>query len=107
MKLAGPPYRKIEAGTKVIESRLFDEKRQSIAIGDTIEFQLNPNHAESVSAKVIALLRYPSFDALMSDFPAALFGGESKEELLSEIHQFYSSEEEGKFGVIGIKIELP
>lgn len=106
MNLTETPYGKVKSGAKIIESRLLDEKRQSISIGDIIEFQLNSEVAESVTAKVVALLQYPSFESLMSDFTPAKFGGESKDELLSEIHQFYSPEEENKHGVLGIKIEL-
>ncbi len=54
---------------------------------------------------VKAIYRYAAFDELFSDFPASYFGGNSKKELSEEIHQFYS-EEENKFGVVGIKFEL-
>ena len=36
MKLQPGPFAKIKDGSKVIESRLFDEERQEINIGDTI-----------------------------------------------------------------------
>jgi ASC-1-like (ASCH) protein len=35
-----------------------------------------------------------------------LFGGTSKEKLLGEIETFYSKEEQNKYGVVGIKIEV-
>ena len=41
MKLAKAPFDKIAHGQKIIESRLFDEKRQLINIGDDIEFTQN------------------------------------------------------------------
>ncbi|MCC2631765.1 MAG: RNA-binding protein [Patescibacteria group bacterium] len=107
MKLAENPYYKIKSGAKAIESRLFDEKRKNINLGDTIEFCLNSNPNEKTLTEVVALLRYPLFRDLMSDFPPLQFGGESKEELLTEIHQFYSEEEEERLGVLGIKISLP
>lgn len=106
LKLAQEFFKKIKNGSKVIESRLFDEKRQQINIGDFIEFKQNDNLTETILTKVKALYRYAAFESLFSDFPASYFGGNSKEELLNEIHQFYSAEEEEKFGVIGIKIEL-
>lgn len=106
MKLQPEPFDKIRKGSKIIESRLFDEKRQQIKLGDKITFLKNPDLAESVEAHVVGLLRYQSFDLLMSSFPPAKFGGESKEILLKQIHQFYSSEDENKYGVLGIQIRL-
>jgi len=106
MKLAETPYRKIEMGLKTIESRLFDEKRQSLNLGDTIQFQCSSDLSSKCTTKVIALLRYPSFEMLMNDFPASAFGGENTRELLEGIHTYYTSQEEEQFGVLGIKIKL-
>ena len=47
-------------GTKRIELRLYDEKRQKINIGDTIIFRKEPELTEMIEAKVIGLLRYAS-----------------------------------------------
>ncbi len=105
MKLTKTPFEKIESGQKVIESRLFDEKRRQINIGDRIEFMQTDDPNQKVVTKVKALYRYQLFSDLFSDFSPKCFGGESKESLLQEIRQFYSLEEENKFGVVGIKIE--
>ena len=40
MKLNEDPFERIKNGTKTIEFRLFDEKRQQIKIGDQIEFKI-------------------------------------------------------------------
>ena len=56
----------IKNGTKRIELRLFDEKRQQIQLGDTIEFSKSEN--EKFKAEVIGLLRYNSFSDLFEDF---------------------------------------
>lgn len=106
MKLAKEPFEKIASGQKVIESRLFDEKRRMIDIGDEIEFSQNDNPLETAKTKVKALYRYDSFENLFSDFPPEYFGGISKEFLLEEIGRFYSKEDQEKHGVVGIKIEL-
>jgi len=106
MKLQPEPFEAIKAGKKIIESRLYDEKRRLIKIGDVIEFKKNPELAESVKTEVTALLNYPTFDALFSDFPAENFGLPSKESLLTQIEQFYPIEEQQKYGVLGIKIKL-
>lgn len=106
MKLATDPFEKITSGEKIIESRLYDEKRQQINIGDQIEFSCSDDPTKKVLTKVKALYLYKSFEELFSDFPSKYFGGESKDELVKEIEMFYSKDEQMKCGVIGIKIEL-
>jgi len=105
MKLGNEPFIKIKNGEKVIESRLFDEKRRVINIGDEIEFVSNENQTEKILTNVIALYRYQTFEELFSDFPSEYFGQDSKEALLREIEQFYSGEDQKKYGVLGIRIK--
>lgn len=102
MKLAEVPFKKIESGTKTVESRLYDEKRRGIALGDTIEFSRNDDPSKVVTKTVSALHLYPSFRALMTDLPAEKFGWETSEEAIEEIDAFYSQEDQEKFGVVGI-----
>ncbi len=105
MKLSSVPYNKIASRAKLIESRLYDEKRQQIALGDEIEFSENENPTNKVTTRVRGLLRYGSFKDLFADHAPALFGEESREFLLNQIKQFYSDEEEQKYGVLGIRLE--
>ncbi|MCR4285528.1 MAG: ASCH domain-containing protein [Candidatus Kaiserbacteria bacterium] len=106
MKLATKPYNKIASGGKVIESRLFDEKRQQISIGDTIEFSENDKPENVVHVTVTDLFRYKTFKELFADHEPALFGEESRDFLLSQIKQFYSVEDELKYGVVGIRLQV-
>lgn len=106
MKLAVAPFEKITDGKKVIESRLYDEKRQQINLGDQIEFVCAEDSSRKVLTEVQALYRYLDFESLFSDFSPSLFGGASKEELIKEIQNFYSQKEQEKYGVVGIKIEV-
>lgn len=106
MKLAVDPFEKIASGNKIIESRLYDEKRRKINLGDQIEFSINNNSAKKITTSVRALYLYPDFESLFSDFSPSHFGGDSREALLEEIEKFYSKDEQAKIGVIGIKIEL-
>ena len=106
MKLASEPFNKIASGVKVIESRLFDEKRQQISIGDEIEFSENENSDNKEKTVVKGLLRYQTFKELFADHEPALFGEESRDFLLSQIKSFYSAEDERKYGVIGVRLEL-
>lgn len=106
MNLASHPYSKIASGKKVIESRLFDEKRQQISIGDQVIFSENNNPENIVTTIVKGLLRYQTFKELFADHNPAMFGEESRDFLLSQIKSFYSDEDEQKFGVVGIRFEL-
>ena len=106
MKLSTEPFEKIVRKEKVIESRLYDEKRQQIAIGDEIEFSENEHPENKVRTRVKGLLRYQSFKDLFADHEPALFGGESRDFLLNQIEQFYSDEDQQKNGVIGFRIEV-
>ena len=68
MKLQPRYYDFILNGTKRIELRLYDEKRQKINIGDTIIFQKEPELEITMKVKVIGLLRYDTFEELFKDF---------------------------------------
>ena len=106
MKLAIVPFEKIVNGEKIIESRLYDEKRQQINPGDQIEFTCNDEPIKKVFTTVRALYRYADFESLFSDFPSTYFGGTSKEVLVKEIKTFYSKEDQSRYGVVGIKMML-
>jgi len=67
MKLQPDYYNFILNGTKRIEIRLFDEKRQQIKIGDMIKFLKVPELNESFNAKVVGLLRYGTFEDMFKD----------------------------------------
>ena len=106
LQLATVPFDAITSGAKTIESRLYDEKRQTIQIGDTIIFTNRENTDQTVSVKVIGLLRYETFYDLFSHNNPAKFGGESIEWLENQINEFYSIDDQRKDGVIGIEFEL-
>lgn len=108
MKLQPKYYDFILNGTKRIEIRLFDEKRQQIKIGDTIKFLKEPDLKESFNVKVVDLLRYNSFEEMFNDFDISVLADKSmtKEELISVLEEFYTKEKQEQYGVLGIKIEL-
>ena len=95
----------IKNGTKRIELRLNDEKRQQIKIGDSIEFS---NEKFKFTTKVIGLLKYQDFKTLFNDFGIEILADKTmtKEELLGILSEFYTPEKQEKFGVLGIRVEL-
>ena len=108
MKLQQKYYDFIKRGTKRIEIRLFDEKRQKIKIGDTIKFLKEDNQDESFEVKVIGLLRYNSFEDMFKDFDISVLSDKSmtKDELINALEKFYTKEKQEQYGVLGIRIEL-
>ena len=60
MKLKPAPFAMIAAGKKTIELRLYDEKRQTIAVGDLIEFENTENSGEVLLARVEELCVFAS-----------------------------------------------
>ena len=106
LQLATVPFDAIISGAKTIESRLYDEKRQTIQLCDTIIFTNRENTDQTVSAKVIGLLHYETFHDLFTHNNPAKFGGESVEWLENQINEFYSIDQQKENGVIGIEFEL-
>ncbi len=109
MKLNESPFERIKSGRKIIEIRLFDEKRQKLKVGDTIQFSKLLKLKEKISVEIIGLLRYKTFSELVADFPITYFGyadNFNKEDFVNSIYTIYSKEEEKRYGVLGIKIRL-
>lgn len=101
MKLQPEYFNFILNGTKRIEIRLNDEKRQNIKLGDKIKFLKEPDLNESFEAQVIGLLRYNSFEEMFKDYDISILSDKSmtKEELISVLEQFYTKEKQEKYGV--------
>lgn len=105
MKLQEDPFKRKKNGTKTVEFRLYDEKRQSIQIGDEIEFSRLPELQEKLLVKVIDLYREDSFEKLFKK----VFVGEDEEKIIEKaksMNRFYTPEQEKEYGVVGIKIEV-
>lgn len=109
MRLNDEPFQKIRDGKKTIELRLFDEKRRKLEVGDYIIFSRVDNVDEKVAAKVKALYCGRSLRELFEDISIEKCGNgkdDSIETVVSGMRKYYSEEDEKRFGVLGIKIEL-
>ena len=80
MKLQEDPFERIKNGTKTVEFRLYDEKRQTIQIGDEIEFSKLPELQEKLLVKVIDLYKEKSFEKLFKK----VFVGEDEEKIIEK-----------------------
>ena len=108
MKLHSSPFEKIKSGEKTIELRLFDEKRQRIKVGDRIVFT-NTDSGKSLWVTVVKLHRFDSFAQLYEALPL-LQCGYTVEDVdtahPSDMEAYYSAEEQKKYGVVGIEIQV-
>ena len=93
---------------KRIELRLFDEKRQTIQVGDEIIFVKNDGDGDTITAKVVEILKYPAFSDLFNDYDIEILADKSmtKEELMGALNEFYPEEKQKEYGVVGIRFEL-
>ncbi len=104
MRLVDFAFEKIKSKEKDIEVRLNDEKRQLIKIGDIIEFT-QIDTLETIRVRVIALHKFKTFKELFDKFPHKRFGLEENDtEVIMD--NFYTKEEQEKYGALGIEIEL-
>ena len=103
MKLNERPFENIKNGTKTIEFRLYDEKRQKVKINDQIEFSKLPDLQEKLLVEVIELYRENTFEDL---FRKLYTDEEEITKKVKGMYEIYSPEEEKKYGVIGIKISV-
>ncbi len=104
LHLAAVPFRLIKSGQKVVELRLYDEKRRNISIGDVILF-VSPRSQE-IKARVVGLLNYATFDDLLHAIGPDDLGCESIQEARAMIRRFYTPEDELKNTVLGIRFEM-
>ena len=106
LTLATNPFNTITSGNKTIESRLYDDKRQKIQIGDQIVFTNRDNPSQIATVKVVGWLRYATFHDLFSHNDPQKFVGESVKWLEGQIGEFYSIEDQRLHGVAGIEFIL-
>lgn len=105
MKLHNQPFEKIKNGTKTIELRLNDEKRQLLKIKDIIEFT-NRQTLEKILVEIEELHKYPSFEELYKHFDKISMGyNENESANPKDMEEYYSKEEQEKYGVLGIEIK--
>ncbi len=109
MNLHPSPFAMIRSGRKTIELRLYDEKRQTVQVGDTITFT-NTADGSTLTASVVALHRFDSFEALYKALPLLQCGYTEADIATAspaDMAAYYSPEKQAKYGVVGIEIASP
>ncbi len=106
MHLREKPFVMIKSGSKNIEMRLYDEKRQKIKVGDTILFS-NEETGQILNTEVVGLHVFENFEKLYNAFDKKRIGYlEDEDAKPQDMEQFYSIQEIKKYGVLGIEIKL-
>ncbi len=107
MNLASEPFRLIESGQKTVEVRLYDEKRQAIKRDDKIVFYFCECVDNIITARVTGLKRFNTFIELMqSDLFERTGFNWTPEQAAQSMYEYYTPEQEKKYGVLAIEIEL-
>ena len=106
MNLNNNPFNLIKNGTKTIELRLNDEKRQLLKENDFIEFT-NRVTLEKIIVKIEGLYKYSNFKELYKHFDKIAIGYD-KYDIANpkDMEKYYSKEEQDKYGVIGIEVRV-
>ncbi len=107
MKLDPVPYTATKSGQKKIEVRLCDEKRENLRSGDDILF-VNNETKETLRAQVKAVRKYSSIEDLARNEKFAMTGGIYRDlnDWIQSIYGYYSHENQAKFGLLAIEVEL-
>ena len=105
MKLKNKPFELIKSGKKKQELRLYDEKRKLIEVGDTIIFT-NIDTNEELKVDVMYIHLYSNFKDLYNDFNKQELGYEENEKYsYKDMYEYYSKEEQEKYGVLALEIQ--
>lgn len=105
MKLNTGPFMMIARGEKTVELRLYDEKRQKVALGDNIIFTLVDDKTQTLTVRVVGLLRYATFKDMFARNDPKKFGGNSATELTVSLKKYYSEKMQAESGVLGVEFQ--
>ena len=87
--------------------RLLDEKRQQYQVEDILIFKKRPDEIETLKTQIVALHKFPSFKELYNHFNKIQLGYKPTENAhYKDMEEYYSLEEQQKYGVVGIEIKL-
>lgn len=106
----------IKNGNKYIEARLGKPRFLKIAEGDILSIRedlwLNgkiiDSFSDSIKIRVTQVLYFETFNEMLNavDYKAAVPGAKSIKQALEKYEEFYSSEDEARFGVVALFFEL-
>ena len=104
MDLSEFSFNKIKAGRRV-DMRLFDKKRQSLKIGDMIEYENINNPHEHIECLVQEMAVFDNFSNLIDCLTPQMLGYDNKEEIILRLNRAYSLDLQKNFNVVAIFIK--
>ncbi len=106
MNLWHKPFETIKSGTKTVEMRLNDEKRQNIKLNDFIVFT-DKDTGKQIKTKVSGLNVFKDFTELYEHFDKTELGYNSNETASpDDMKAYYTQEQIKKYGVLAISLEV-
>jgi ASC-1-like (ASCH) protein len=109
MKLNKSAFKGVANSKQRWETRLYDDKRKQIKVGDTINFYKLPELKESLSVKVVKIVTAKNFKELFNLFDtqeANWPANYSAKDCAESMKRFYTIDDQKKYGVVAFKIEL-
>ena len=106
MNLVPSAFSKIAEGSKTIELRLNDEKRQRIKVEDTVVFNCSATK-DIITAQVSKLHKFSDFEELYKTLPLEKCGytvAELDTAHYTDMEQYYTKEQIKKYGALGIEL---
>ena len=106
MGLAHDQFLLVAAGTKTVEIRLNDAKRQQLQVGDTIEFVDTTTEKMQVK-RVQGLEKFATFTELYTRYGGRQVGSvpeDSVAKMVADTYTIYTPEQEREFGVLAMHI---
>ena len=104
MDLSEFSFNKIKAGRRV-DMRLFDKKRQSLKIGDMIEYENINNPHEHIECLVQGMAVFDNFSNMIDCLTPQMLGYDDKEEIILQLNRAYSLDLQKNFNVVAIFIK--
>lgn len=104
MDLSEFSFNKIKAGRRV-DMRLFDKKRQSLKIGDMIEYENINNPHEHIECLVQGMAVFDNFSNMIDCLTPQMLGYDNKEEIILRLNRAYSLDLQKNFNVVAIFIK--
>ena len=106
MRLYNAPFQNMKNGDKTIEFRLWDEKRRKLKPGDVIVFSRTEQPDEKIVVEIEELYCAENFAVLQEKLEREKLLSDSESFRAEDMRNYYSEENEKKYGVVGIKIKL-
>ena len=123
MHLSDDMFEQVKAGAKTVETRLFDEKRQLVDIGDYFIFVKESDETQRVKRRVVDMEVGRTFKSVFgaakyvdgkrvddTRFTPKMLGfadGSSIESMAEQMYKYYSKEQEKKHGVVSFVLQEP